>query len=570
MEPMRLNAKVNYWAWLGLAMLILLFSKVTFAQATSFSDLQFGQYQIADSQWNVSACMYTATCEIYSTSPGTMYKIPWTNGQWAWSSGQYVKFVASGNSNYPWTGNVYNSDGTVAGTIGTGKVINMGTTLDNKSFFFFMGSDNNTGQLFSTNVGMTGSSGYTWSGTLNPTTDQLNSFATATGSTTPLSSGQTYTPGPPPPDWKIIRMSGTAVYITRIIPLSSNSPANEQPAKAFDGNAGSKYLHFDKKNSGITLTLNQGRVVTKFTLTTANDSPGRDPTYFRLYGSNDGSNWTLIKEDILTLSNNRYTVSSEILLNNSNAYVHYHITFPQNKFGDCTNSNDCNMIQIAEITFYYDNNNTLTSTDTSGGTISGPVPSLCCGASAAAFNVDSAFNTRVSNFAARANQDSNVIITQIGNYNSATVNQNGTKHNYSEIYVSGNNNTTQTTQSSISSTARNYIELTIIGSSNSVDLTQTSTGGNKSILADINNNSNSLIINQNSNGNHYAEVRLSGGNKSVNLTQSGSAAHMARIELSGGSTNLTATQIGSTQQFYSITHNCAQISCAAITVTQGQ
>jgi hypothetical protein len=100
-------------------------------------------------------------------------------------------------------------------------------------------------------------------------------------------------------------------------------------------------------------------------------------------------------------------------------------------------------------------------------------------------------------------------------------------------------------------------------------LTQSSTGGQKGILTTVNNASNSVTVNQNNNGNHYAEITLSNGSKSVNLTQSGSAAHMAKIELSGGTTSITATQSGSTQLYYSITHNCAQASCAAITVTQG-
>jgi len=560
------GARYKYWAWLIVAVFMLLVSKCSYAQSTGFADLKFGQYQIADSQWNVSACMYTATCQIYSTNPGTMYKIPWTSGQWSWQAGQYLKFVASGDANYPWTGNIYNTDGSLAGTIGTGKVINMGSTLDNKSFFFFMGSDNNTGQLFSTNIGMSGTSGYAWNGVLNPDATQLNTFASATGSTAPLSSGQTYTPGPPPADWKVIRMTGTAVYITKITPVISNSPSGEQPAKAFDGSASSKYLHFDKKNSGITLTLNQGRVITKFTLTTANDSPGRDPTYYKLYGSNDGANWTLIKEDTLALSNNRYTVSPEIILGNSNAYVHYHIAFPQNKFGDCVGG-DCNMVQIAEITFYYDNNNTLTSTDTSGGSIGSPAPALCCGGSSASFSANATFNNNVNAWSQVGG--SRVIIEQIGNYNSATVTQSGNK-NYAEIHINGSNNTTTVNQSSTSSTNANYIESHVSGNGNAQSLTQSSTGGAKGILINSGNDNNNITINQSSTGNHYAEITLSGGSKNVNLTQSGSAGHMAKIELTGGATQITATQTGSVQQFYSITHNCAQALCSAITVTQGQ
>jgi len=72
------------------------------SQATGLVDLKFGQYQIADSQWNVSACMYTATCEIYSKNPGTAYKIPWYNGQLSWAAGDYVAFVPTGDATNPW------------------------------------------------------------------------------------------------------------------------------------------------------------------------------------------------------------------------------------------------------------------------------------------------------------------------------------------------------------------------------------------------------------------------------------------------------------------------------------
>lgn len=164
--------------------------------ATSFTDLTFGQYQVADSQWNVSACMYTSTCQIYSTNPGTMYTIPWWNGQWNWQSGQYVKFALTGDATNPYEGKVYNSNGTLAGSIGTGHIINMGIDASGKALFFFVGNDNNTGQLFSANYGFTGTSGYTWTGTLNPTIAQVDTFAASYGTTTPLASGQTYTAAP--------------------------------------------------------------------------------------------------------------------------------------------------------------------------------------------------------------------------------------------------------------------------------------------------------------------------------------------------------------------------------------
>jgi len=95
------------------------------AQAIGLSDLKFGQYQIADSQWNVSACMYTATCQIYSKNPGTAYKIPWTSGQLSWAAGDYVAFAATGDATNPWNAVQYNSNGTQKAVMGTGHIINM-------------------------------------------------------------------------------------------------------------------------------------------------------------------------------------------------------------------------------------------------------------------------------------------------------------------------------------------------------------------------------------------------------------------------------------------------------------
>ena len=163
------------------------------AQAIGLSDLKFGQYQIADSQWNVSACMYTATCQIYSKNPGTAYKIPWTSGQLSWAAGDYVAFAATGDATNPWNAVQYNSNGTQKAVMGTGHIINMGT-----DYFFFVGNDNNTGQLFSMTQGFANTSGVTWTGTLNPTVSQVNAYA-AGGSTTPLAAGQTVAPPPAAP-----------------------------------------------------------------------------------------------------------------------------------------------------------------------------------------------------------------------------------------------------------------------------------------------------------------------------------------------------------------------------------
>ena len=538
------------------------------SQATGLADLKFGRYQIADSQWNVSACMYTATCQIYSKNPGTAYKIPWYTGQLAWATGDYVAFAATGNSTNPWNAVQFSSSGTQKAVMGTGRIINMGA-----DYFFFVGNDNDTGQLFSMTQGFANTSGVSWTGTLNPTVAQTNAYA-ANGSTTPLAAGQIAAPaGPPPPAPTAIYMNNATVKITRAIPTTSNSPSNEGPNNAFDNNTSTKYLNFDKKNAGVTVQLNTGRAVTGFTVTTANDFSGRDPTSYKLYGSNDGSTWTLIKQDSITLSENRFATSSVVDIANTTAYTYYFMLFPTTKAGEGCGQN-CNSMQIAEITYYYDANSTTTST-ASSNTIVDPVTAeantLCCGGSAASFSSSTTNTAKVLSFVNRTTADSQVHIEQIGTQNVVEVNQSGTRNNYVKYYGNGLSNTVDITQTGNATTQVNYVDLRVVGNFNSVDLQQTSTGGGKGIFADVSGNNNSLLVQQKDSGSHYAEITLSGGNKNVDVLQQGSASHMAKINLSGTPTDLSLTQSGSTQNYYSITHNCTTAGgCAKITVTQGQ
>ena len=538
------------------------------SQATGLVDLKFGRYQIADSQWNVSACMYSNTCQIYSKNPGTVYKIPWTTGQLSWATGDYVAFAATGNSTNPWNAVQFSSGGTQKAVMGTGRIINMGT-----DYFFFVGNDNDTGQLFSMTQGFANTSGVTWTGTVNPTVSQVNTYAT-NGSTTPLAAGQTAAPaGPPPPAPTAIYMNNATVNIIRAIPTTNNSPGGEGPNSAFDNNPNTKYLNFDKKNAGVTVQLNAGRIVTGFTVTTANDFSGRDPTSYKLYGSNDGSTWVLIKQDAITLSENRFATSSVISIGNTTAYAYYFMLFPTTKAGEGCGQN-CNSMQIAEITYYYDANSTATST-ASSNTIVDPVTAeantLCCGGSAASFSSSDTNTAKVLSFVNRTTADSQVHIEQIGTQNVVEVNQSGTRNNYVNYYGNGLSNDINISQTGNVSTQANYVDLRVVGNFNSVDLQQTSTGGTKGIFADVSGNNNSLLVQQKDGSSHYAEITLSGGNKNVDVLQQGSGSHMAKINLSGYSTGLNLTQSGNTQNFYSITHNCSTAGgCAAITVTQGQ
>lgn len=377
---------------------------------------------------------------------------------------------------------------------------------------------------------------------------------------------------PPAPAPTAIYMDNSAIKIIRAIPTTANSPSGEGPNNAFDNNPSTKYLNFDKKNAGVTVQLNSGKAVTGFTVTTANDFSGRDPTSYQLYGSNDGSTWTLIKQDALNLSESRFWTSPVVDVANTTAYAYYFMLFPTTKAGDGCGL-DCNSMQIAEITYYYDANSTATST-ASSTTIVDPVTAaantLCCGGSANPFNADANNSAKVLSFVNRTTADSQVFIEQIGNANTITVNQTGTRNNYTKYYGNGSNNNINVTQSGNSSTNANYVDISVTGNSNQVDILQQSTGGAKGAFVTIQNNSNSVIVQQKDSGSHYAEVSLTGGNKNVDVTQTGNAGHLTSINLTGLPVDLSLTQTGSAgQNFYSINFNCATAGgCPKITVNQ--
>ena len=541
------------------------------------TDIKFGRNQIADSQWNVNACLNTTTCQIYSKQPGTMYKIPWYNGQWSWQTGQYVQFSLTGNGSFPYEGKVYNSNGTLAGTIGTGKIVNMGP-----DYFFFVGSDNDTGQLFSGSSGMNNTSGVSWTGTLNPTIQQANNYANSNYSTVPLTAGQTATSTPnnsntPAPDWKLIRTNSTPVVISTIFPTSNNSPFGEGATQAFDGNVNTKYLNFDKKNAGVTVKLSQGRVVQKFTITTANDFSGRDPTSYKLYGSNDGVNWTLIKQDSLSLSEQRFWTSPEIAVANTTAYVYYFILFPTTKAGEGCGLN-CDSMQIAEVTYYYDLNDGVTSTDTgSSGTPANPgqAGSVCadCAPTWPATS-DITVNQTAQKNAAKG-RVANILL---GNYvyidqkigssgNAITIEQTGNYNKISGIggtdyaIIDGDNNTLNIKQGD--TLGKNLIEFSITGNTNNITLWQArnpTTGlqdgqesGGHYIGLNINGSTNTLSLKQSNDGGsssgHFAYVDVTGNNNSGTLKQTGNGEKTFFGIIAGNTNVFDITQQGSGSYF---------------------
>jgi hypothetical protein len=541
---------------------MILFSHVSVSAGVT--DLKLSTAQIFDVQWNISGGKLNASGfnYIYSSvnySTQTTSAARWTAAQTADASanGRYIGFFNSTTNPGTYGMAVFNSDGS------TYKLINnTGSFRTLADGAIFYNGNGMWGTLITTKQGY--SLGASAQFTLTqeyPTNTQLQAYTPP--SSTPLAAGQTAAPaGPPPPAPTAIYMNNATVKITRAIPTTSNSPPGEGPNNAFDNNSSTKYLNFDKKNAGVTVQLNTGRVVTGFTITTANDFSGRDPTSYKLYGSNDGVTWTLVKQDALTLSNNRFATSAVIDVGNTTAYAYYFMLFPTTKAGDGCGL-DCDSMQIAELTYYYDANSTTTST-ASSNTIVDPV-------AAASTPVYSSGITASQQTRKTTNLNENPLghnaqVTIVGDDNIVNIQQIGGRH-FVSVDVQGNVNNIDILQTSTVN-ARHYMEAKVIGGNNDLILQQRDTS--KTQFVEVLGNNNSVTTNQKGIGSHYLDVRVTGNDHTAGIIQDGAGNHRATVHLSGTQPwNFNLNQNGNTSQTYSLPHTMSDGSgvngtCSAI------
>jgi predicted alpha-1,2-mannosidase len=120
---------------------------------------------------------------------------------------------------------------------------------------------------------------------------------------------------------------------------NANNPPNEIDSKLIDGDPATKWLAF-QPTANIVLKLSEPVAVVKYALTSANDSDGRDPQDWTLYGSQDGTNWTALDsrqgEDFKDrFQRNVYD------FNNTTKYLYYKL--------DITKNSGDGITQLAEI-----------------------------------------------------------------------------------------------------------------------------------------------------------------------------------------------------------------------------
>jgi hypothetical protein len=177
-------------------------------------------------------------------------------------------------------------------------------------------------------------------------TPTITNTPTATAGTSTPTSTATPTPSP---------TQGTAVDITNLTGTVSaqytDSPAGEEIAKLIDNSISTKYLTFHA-SGWVQFQAGASYVVTKYTMTSANDAAERDPLTWTLQGSTNGTTWVQIDsrsaQDFANrLQTNTYTFT------NSAAYAYYRLNMT---------NNSGTILQLAEWEIYGTATGTVTNT----------------------------------------------------------------------------------------------------------------------------------------------------------------------------------------------------------------
>jgi hypothetical protein len=139
-------------------------------------------------------------------------------------------------------------------------------------------------------------------------------------------------------------------FVSVEIPIGASArgenPPNETADKAFDGNKLTKWLDFSPTGSWIQYRYADGqtKTVTKYTITSANDSPARDPKDWNLLGSRDGGiTWDILDSRTGIIFLNRFETKI-FFVSNPDDYNSYRLQITAVKDAAAANS-----VQLAEI-----------------------------------------------------------------------------------------------------------------------------------------------------------------------------------------------------------------------------
>ncbi|MBI9071120.1 MAG: T9SS type A sorting domain-containing protein [Melioribacteraceae bacterium] len=121
----------------------------------------------------------------------------------------------------------------------------------------------------------------------------------------------------------------------------NDSPSDENISKLIDNSSGTKYLTFHS-NGWVQFYTPIAYVVNKYTFTSANDSPERDPSKWTLSASNDLSSWVTLDSRSNESFSDRFQ-TKEYMFNNSSEYKYFRFIL---------NSKSGNILQLSELELF--------------------------------------------------------------------------------------------------------------------------------------------------------------------------------------------------------------------------
>lgn len=123
----------------------------------------------------------------------------------------------------------------------------------------------------------------------------------------------------------------------------SGWPTAESPAQAIDGNNATKYLNFAETNTGIRILHATSVIANRVRITTASDSPERDPATIKVEARDGGGGYTLLAASVTVPPVGR-GVTQEVSFTNTTAFKEYQITVLTVRDGVAANA-----MQVAEV-----------------------------------------------------------------------------------------------------------------------------------------------------------------------------------------------------------------------------
>lgn len=131
---------------------------------------------------------------------------------------------------------------------------------------------------------------------------------------------------------RLIETDITNNNIRYSVQFENTSNGNENSPKLIDNNINTKFLLFNFTNAWMQLDFDTPQYTGAYTITSANDAPGRDPKNWEIQGSSDGQNWVVLDSRNNESFGSRF-LTRKFTFSNKVAFKYYRLNVTAN-WGD--------------------------------------------------------------------------------------------------------------------------------------------------------------------------------------------------------------------------------------------